>query len=316
MNLQAKKAKGLIAMCDRSVSDTPLLSMAGMLVCITLTLISLTTVELAVAAEVEGPPPPPPKWRVIGTVNYSSGSYGTDSRTNVLYIPMTIRRVFRDGDVSLTIPFVSISGTGAVRLVGGVPTRTGNPAASSGGGFAAATGRGKRPGETPLSSSTTDSGLGDLILRGRYYLLEETAVIPLVALTGRVKFPTASADRGLGTGEFDEGIGAELTKSLTDRWLAYLDGGYNIIGSAPGADFKNQWWYDIGIGYDVTDNLHVSVFYEEYRALVETVNTARDLLGLMSYVVNDTVHLTGSVLVGLSNGAPNYGFGGGIRLRF
>jgi len=298
------------------MSDPPRPKMMGVTFGVVLMVIFVGLGGWAMAAEDEGPPHPPRQWRVIGTVNYSSGSYGTDSRTNVLYIPMTIRRVFRDGDVSLTIPFVSISGTGSVRLVGGMPTRTGNASSRPVGALAAATGRGKRPGDIPLSSSTTDSGLGDLILRGRYYLLEESSVMPLVALTGRVKLPTASADRGLGTGEFDEGVGVELTKTLAARWLGYLAGGYNNIGDAPGSDFKNQWWYDVGIGYDVTDNLHLSVFYEEYRALVETVNNARDLLGLMSYVVNDTVHLTGSVLVGLSNGAPNYGFGGGIRLRF
>mgnify|MGYP003438878695 FL=1 len=268
------------------------------------------------AAEVEGPPQPTPQWRVSTTVNYSSGSYGADSRTNILYAPMTVRRVFRDGDLSLTIPFVSISGTGAVRLVGGMPTRTGSAAVSPTAALAGGAGRGKGPGATPLSSATTDSGLGDVILRGRYYLIEESAVMPLVAVTGRVKLPTADAGRGRGTGEFDEGAGLELTKSLGDRWLAYLDGGYNLIGDAPGTNFNNQWWYDVGVGYDVTDNLHMSLFYEEYRALVNTVNNARDLLALTNYIVNDTVHLTGSLLVGLSNGAPNYGLGGGVRFRF
>ncbi len=160
-------------------------------------------------------------------------------------------------------------------MVGGVPTRTGSvaqtTAAPAGGGAR----RGKAPGDSPLTSATTDSGLGDIILRGRYYLIEESTILPLVALTGRIKFPTADADRGLGTGEFDEGVGVELTKRLADRWLAYLDGGYNFIGDAPDTDFHNQWWYDAGIGYDVTDNLHMSVFYEEYRALVNTVNNAR-----------------------------------------
>lgn len=285
-----------------------------MFLAVVFSLFGAGTIGWAVAAEVEGPPRPSPQWRVSATANYSSGSYGTDTRTDILYVPMTVRRIFRDGDVSLTIPFLSISGTGAVRLVGGMPTRTGS-AASSPAGALAGSGRGKKPGDSPLSSSTTDSGLGDLILRGRYYLIEESSFMPLVALTGRVKFPTADADRGLGTGKFDEGVGTELTKRLADRWLAYLAGGYNFIGDAPGTDFKNQWWYDVGVGYDVTDSLHMSVFYEEYRALVESVNNARDLLGLMNYVVNDTVHLTGSVLVGLSNGAPNYGFGGGVRFR-
>lgn len=268
------------------------------------------------AAEVEGPAQAVPQWRVIATVNYSSGSYGTDSRTNILYAPMTVRRVFRDGDVSLTIPFLSISGTGAVRMVGGVPTRTSSAIAGAVGALAAVSRSGKGPGASPLAAATTDSGLGDMILRGRYYLIEESSVVPLVAVTGRVKLPTADADRGLGTGEFDEGAGVELIKTLGDRWLAYLDGGYNLIGDAPGTNFNNQWWYDVGVGYDVTESLHMSVFYEEYRALVNTVNNARDVLAVANYIVDDTVHLTGSLLVGLSNGAPNYGFGGGVRFRF
>ncbi len=283
---------------------------------VSLSLIGEGTFGWAAAGEDQGPTEPAPQWRVIATVNYSSGFYGTDARTNILYAPMTIRRMFQDGDISLTIPFVSISGTGAVRLVGGVPTRTSSATASSVGTLAGASGGGKGAGASPLSSATTDSGLGDLILRGRYYLIEESGAMPLVAVTGRVKFPTADADRGLGTGEFDEGAGIELTKTLADRWLAFLDGGYNIIGDAPGTNFNNQWWYDIGVGYDFTDNLHLSVFYEEYRALVNTVNNARDLLALTNYVVSNTVHLTGSLLVGLSNGAPNYGFGCGVRFRF
>ncbi len=287
---------------------------------VALSVIGGWTVGWAAMAEEERPPQPAPQWRVNATVNFSSGTYGTDSTTNILYAPMTVRRLFRDGDVSLTIPFVAISGTGAVRLVGGVPTRTGTNAATATGGAAVAaaggSGAGKGPGAAPLSSSTTDGGLGDIILRGRYYLVEESALVPLVALIGRIKFPTADAEAGLGTGEFDEGVGVELTKSLTDRWLAFLDGGYNIIGDAPGANFNNQWWFDVGVGYDVTTNLHMSLFYEEYRALVDTVNNYRDLLALTNYVVNDTVHLTGSLLVGLSNGAPNYGFGCGVRFRF
>lgn len=291
-------------------------SRVGIVLVVVLALIGEGSTGEAVAAEAEGPPRPSPQWRVSATVNYSSGSYGADSKTNIVYAPMTIRRIFRDGDVSLTIPFVSISGTGAVRLVGGVPTRTGSVSGGTAGTAGGGAGRGKSPGATPLSSSTTDSGLGDLILRGRYYLMEEGDFAPLVALTGRIKFPTADADRGLGTGEFDEGVGVELTKRLAARWLAYIDGGYNFIGDAPGTDFHNQWWYDAGIGYDVTDNLHMSVFYEEYRALVNTVNNARDLLALASYSVTDRVRVTGSALAGLSNGAPNYGFGVGIRLQF
>ena len=78
--------------------------------------------------------------------------YRTYSRTYILYAPMTYRRMVRDGDMSLTIPFVSISETGAVRLVRGVPTRTGSVARTTASPAGAGVGRGKSPGDSPLTS--------------------------------------------------------------------------------------------------------------------------------------------------------------------
>lgn len=257
-----------------------------------------------------------PAWRVGATVNYWSGSYGTDARTSLVYVPVSVRRYFRDGDLTLTIPYVSVTGNGSVRLVGGLPFRTTAGGGNSGGVTTGGPGSGKRPGAAPLATTSTDSGLGDIILRGRYFVIEEGVVVPLVALIGRIKVPTADADRGLGTGEFDEGVGVELTKSLGDRWLLFLDAGYNFIGDAPGVDFNNQWWYDAGVAYDVTTRLNLSMFYEEYRAVVPGLDNARDLLGTASYTVDSRMRLTGSLLVGLSNGAPDYGVSAGIYVRF
>lgn len=200
MNPTADRSKGEFLPGVRWVSHR---STVGIVLVVVLFLIGEGRTGQAVAAEAEGPPRPSPQWRVSATVNYSSGSYGTDSKTNIVYAPMTIRRIFRDGDVSLTIPFISISGTGAVRVVGGVPVRTGSATGTTAAPAGAGGGRGKGPGDSPLTSATTDSGLGDLILRGRYYVVEESSILPLVALTGKIKFPTADADRGLGTGEFD-----------------------------------------------------------------------------------------------------------------
>jgi hypothetical protein len=133
----------------------------GVLVGVSLSLIGEGTVGWAVAAEDQGPSQPLPQWRVIATVNYSSGFYGTDARTNILYAPMTIRRMFQDGDISLTIPFVSISGTGAVRLVGGVPTRTSSATAGSVGGSPVRpeAARGLEPVLCPTPRPTADSAI-------------------------------------------------------------------------------------------------------------------------------------------------------------
>ena len=261
-------------------------------------------------------PSPDYSWQAGIAPTYTSGKYGTDTRTNIFYMPFSVKRLFRDGDITLVIPYVSIEGTGAVRLVGGVGTRTSNTQGGGNGASSVGTGKGKKVTATPQSSASTASGLGDVILRGRYYLVEETSVMPLIAVTARVKMPTADADAGLGTGEFDEGVGVEFTKKLSDRWTGFLDGGYTFIGDPPGIEFRNQWWYDIGAGYDVNKKVNLSLYYEEYRALVTTVNNARDLLFSALFKPTSALRCTGSFMVGLSNGAPNFGLTAGLSYRF
>lgn len=282
--------------------------------------VSLWGVGAAIAADSksQGPAPRDRSWQVSVAPTYSSGNYGTDTTTSILYVPFSVRRLFRDGDITLTIPFVSIRSTGAVRLLGDVPNRTSNkgPGSSGSGSSGSGSGKGKKADDDPLDSSTRDSGLGDIILRGRYYVVDEGDFVPLIAVTGRIKFPTADEERGLGTGEFDEGFGFEVSKGIGLDWVAFVDGGYTFIGDPEGIDFRNQWWFDLGAGYYLTDRLFLSLYYEEYRAIVAGLSNPRDLLFAANYKATSAWRVYGSFLVGLSDGAPDYGITGGVSWRF
>jgi len=258
-------------------------------------------------------------WQLGFTPYYSSGDYGTASTTTITYLPLSIRRLFDDGDITLVIPYIIITGSGAVTVLSGVPNRTSGSGATGGGSSGGGgQGKGKKPGTVPPTDPTesTDSGLGDIILRGRYYLLDERGPFPTLALTGRIKFPTADADRGLGTGEFDEGLGLEVTKKLVGNWIGFLDLGYTFIGDPPTAALRNQWNYDLGLGYYFTKDLLGSFYYEEWRALVEGLSNPRDLLFAMNYKATSILRFNASLLVGLSDGAPDYGLTGGLSFRF
>lgn len=65
-------------------------TITGAIFGVALTVIGAGPVGWAVAAEAKGPPHPPLQWRVSGTVNYSSGSDRTDTRTNTLSVPVTV----------------------------------------------------------------------------------------------------------------------------------------------------------------------------------------------------------------------------------
>ena len=251
-------------------------------------------------------------WQVGFSPSYLKGDYGTDSTTTITYLPVSVRRLFDNGDLTFIMPYLCITSNGAVTLLGGVPNRVSQSGNSGSGGSG---GKGKRPGNVePVSS--TDCGIGDLILRGRYYLVEEREWVPTIAVTGRLKIPTADSDRGLGTGEFDEGAGLEVNKKLFGQWWGFMDFGYTFIGDPSDVNLRNQWYYDIGVGHDLTKNLLLSMYYEEYRALIAGLSNPRDLLFALNYKASDLLRFNAATLVGLSDGAPDYGLTGGISWRF
>lgn len=260
-------------------------------------------------------------WQIGSTPSYSSGNFGTNTTSTFFYAPLSIRRLFRDGDVTLVIPFVMATTDGRSTFVGGNPVQVQDNRGSNsgpGGGGRCELGEDKPScltGRTTGQKVTT-SGLGDIILRGRYYLVDEKDWIPLIAVTGRLKLPTASASQGLGTGEMDEGVGMEVSKRLGDRWITFLDGGFNVIGRPDGLNLRNQWWHDAGVGYYVTNNLLGSVYFEEYRSLVSGRQNIRDVFFAMNYKASSAWRFTGGVTVGVSNGAPDYGISLGTSYRF
>ncbi|MCS6896844.1 MAG: transporter [Nitrospira sp.] len=261
-------------------------------------------------------------WQIGITPSYSRGNFGTNITSDFVYVPFSVRRLFRDGDITVVVPFVSVTSNGTATLVGGQPTPT-------------LPGRCLRRSGTEIDTDkpeclallnaaqgvtagqkVTHYGLGDIIVRGRYYAVEEGEFVPLIALTGRVKIPTASESKGLGTGALDHGYGVELSKMFGERWIAFLDGGYNFIGDPEGRELQNQYWFDVGGGYYLTKYFLFSVYYEEYRSLVADRVNIRDVFVACNYKVSDAWRFNGGVTVGLSNSAPDYGVSLGTSYRF
>jgi len=254
---------------------------------------------LLLGAETPAPEPDKtdPTWQFALTPNYSSGSYGTGTTTTIVYVPLSIQRLFKDGDVALVVPFVSVTGDGSVTLLSGVPNR-------------------RTTVGTAVGPRVTQAGLGDLVLRGRYYALDQADWWPTVALTARLKIPTADRSRGLGTGEPDEGFGVETSRTLGEKWVIFADAGFTFIGKPAGFNLQNQWNYDLGLGYYFTKALTLSVYYEEYRAVVQGNQKPQDVLVSLNYDWSSRMSLNASTQIGLSDGAPAYALSAGISVKY
>jgi hypothetical protein len=278
-------------------------------------------------------------WQIGTAPSFSSGRYGTDTSTEVLNTPITARRLFTDADLTLVFPFTCIWGDAGVTVVNGAPVRTerinaatdttrtsttttrGVDTAPARGGTTTSTTRTTTdttvPPATDIAPAISACGFGDIVVRGRYYVLDERGWLPTIAVRGHVKAPTADASRGLGTGRPDEGIGVEISRMFRGGVMAMLDGGYTVIGQPAGVDYDNTWWYDVGIGQNFgRGTVNVSVFFSEYRAIVPGFANARDILVAVNVKGTSGWRIQLAGEKGLSDGAPDHGFTFGAARRF
>jgi len=242
-------------------------------------------------------------WKISESVTYERGDFGTGTETTTVYIPTVLKRYFEKGDVSLVVPYLHIEGSGDVVTVNGVPQR------------------GKKNRTATTSTATTakvsNGGIGDVLLKGSYYLLEETARPLNLSVVAKIKFPTASRSKNLGTGKFDEGFGAEASKQIVKDWTLFSDAYYTILGTPAGADtFRNQFVFDVGAGYQIISPLNLSLFFEQKTAIVAGTSAPRDVNLNAEYQLTHDFRLFGTVLAGLSDGSSDYGLTAGVSLRF
>src|SRR5512134_2792321 len=84
---------------------------------------SLTWAVVVLAATASAAHAQDGSWQIGSTPSFSTGRYGTDTRTEIVYTPLTARKLFSDADLTLVVPFLCITGDGVVTVVNGTPLR-------------------------------------------------------------------------------------------------------------------------------------------------------------------------------------------------
>ncbi len=238
-----------------------------------------------------------PRWHLSTSFNYLKGDYGTGQDAEIMYVPVTFGVRLDRFRLGLTVPYLRQTSQNVVLTGGGVAVKKGNQAASS-------------------TESRTEDGLGDILLRASYIVLKEQPLLPEIEPYLKIKFPTADEDRGLGTGEFDETIGVDLSKTFLERLTAYLTLAYTFIGSPPGADFDNSFGWSLGAAYAVARPFSIFAFLDGSTAIAPGQDNPLELRIGAEYRLIRALKLTGSVMKGLSDGSADWGVSAGLALRF
>ncbi len=227
----------------------------------------------------------PLNWEDSSAISFERITDKEDIHSNLVLLPLTLKRSFERFDLSITLPYIFRSGNTAISVVNGWAYRTGA--------------------RTGLRGS--DNGFGDMVLGGNLYLLDEGNGAPIgLSFSGNVKAPLAPKSKGLGTGRFDEGIWVRLDKNLGESWAASAGAGYTFIGRIPEANLKDMFSFDAGLLRKFTQRLTGSVSYEENTPLLAGTGNFRGLtLGLNFRATGkDSVFLGGTVETAAN---PDYG---------
>ncbi|HSV98800.1 MAG TPA: transporter [Sedimentisphaerales bacterium] len=230
-----------------------------------------------------------PKWQFGTYVAYLSGDYGQEDTTDLFYASFFLKRYLGWGDVTVTVPYLNVSSDGATVVDGAVE---------------------------PVEGGGSGSGLGDVVLKGRYYAVEQHGWIPFIDLVASVKIPTADEDKGLGTGELDFTGMVELAYRLGDSgWTALAEAGYTFVGEPSDMEVDNRFLYGVGLAYELDPQTTVSGYLDGRTAIFRGNEDALSILLIGEYKYRPQSSLTALLEIGLTNGSPDVGITLGWRTR-
>ena len=268
--------------------------------------------------------------------DYSSGKYGGTETTTIASIPFHAKYTSGPLTMKLFVPWLQVTGPGTVipSGLGGLRGPAGGASGGSGGsvgafGCAADNRSGaSRPEDNGPCATTpvpgtgagttnavrkTEQGLGDIVAAATYSAIDSNGL--LLDVTGRIKFATASEERGLGSGKTDYALQFEAEKSI-DK--GYINGGlgYKWLGDPTGVSLSNVWYAGIGGGIKFTPDTTAGISYDYASAASSSGQAAQELSFYVSQRMSQSVKLNASIFKGLSDGSADWGAGAGLSYSF
>lgn len=227
-------------------------------------------------------------------VDYSSGNYGAPGSTEVFYIPLAAEYT-RDRFVGkLTVPFLSIAYSQPGILV------TGGPNA----------GLVRRP--PPQQVVNTTSGIGDVILSGGYKIVNDHASGWYVTPTALVKFGTADAARGLGTGEADYSGQVDVAKVL-GPWTPFGYLGYTVAGDPPGVQIDNSVYGRLGLDYSWAKDESAGAFLDLRQSTNRTVSGRAEATAYLMGPFDEVLKYELWLRAGFTSSVADFGGGASVK---
>jgi hypothetical protein len=224
-------------------------------------------------------------WRFRGTTgfDFSSGTYGADKPTEVLYVPFTLQATKGPWTLKGDVSWLRVSGPALLldgSAVGTVPVRT----------------------------SGSASGPGDINLYVRYSLEDLYDNNLFIDLTARVKIPTADFSDGLGTGEWDQSVQMDIASAFGNI-VPFAAIGYRFTGEPPGFALRDVIYGTLGVQYTVSPRFSTGIFYDVRQSAIPTAAAPQEGTAYVNFKISDRLSMNVYGVLGFSKNSPDAGGG-------
>lgn len=240
------------------------------------------------------------QWVFSTGIDYTNGDYGETEDTTIWIVPVSAAYVRGRWSASLTVPYVRLEGPGTI-----VPGGAGfGGSGGTVGGLLDGLLGGGADSTTTTTGPVEESGLGDVAAALSFTPIHTESDTKLT-LTGRVRAPTADADRSLGTGEASAAIAAGLRQGVAGWAAVYGSLGYQRA-------FESQadgMFASAGAEGYLTDRLLMGAGVDWSEASSELLRDSTKANLYAGFDATGKVRLVGYASAGLSDTAPDAGAG-------
>lgn len=260
---------------------------------------TLLAITFAVPVVAQDPADPAPgigethsQVEISSGIDFESGDFGTQADIEKTTVPLTVNVEKGRFRASAQLPWVRVTAPANVIAPTGP---LGLPILID---------------PTRPSTRTTRQGLGDLRMNAAYDL-----PVPgfFASVRTGAKLPTASADKGLGTGKVDYSVGADVAKPL-GAVTPFAGVTYTIAGDPDGFDLRNSFSGRAGAAVRLGKATTAQVGYAFAQNPLEAGDDDQRVVGGLNAAVGKSLSLGIYGSGGLSDGAPD--ISGGVTLGF
>jgi hypothetical protein len=281
-------------------------------------------------------------------VSYSTGKYGDTRATEVITAPISAKFVRGPISIKVSVPFVHLRGPGTLidTPIGGASdgggggsgnggssssnsgrgssnSGSGSGNSGSGGGGSGSSGRGGGNAGTgstsggnvinPGGTNRSVNGLGDMSVTLTYSFDVGSGI--WFDTTAKVKIPSASVRKGLGTGRTDATLQAEAGKDFGPLGV-YIGGRRKFAGSNAANPLRNTWGAGGGASYRMSKGASIGLDYDWQQASFVGGRPSSEVTAWTSLRLSKRLNLYLYGLVGTNSGSAEGAGGVSLSYRF